>query len=550
MRLPFSIPGSVSSRPRALSRVRLLALSAAGLNVVMALLVATVSRRAGGMPWAVIVLVAVVSGAAAAAAFVVLLSRDSSRLVRLRGLVAAVNAGDLTVSTASTSRDELGELERGIDDLLGRMRVIVSTVQQGLVTFNEGRKTVAGTHKSMLDASEMTAGQAYDAGVSAEQVSGSIDIVASSTEELVATVNEIARHATFAADVAVTAATEGEVADAGVRELSMALQQVESIANVISTIAHQTHLLALNATIEAARAGDAGLGFGVVAAEVKELARATAEATERVRAVVSGIHEGSSRASEALAKITGTMSLICESTASIASSVTQQTATTHEIGRVSVIAAQGARDISGRVTAVHDRARDVAYVGAQNDATKAAEFEMLEDQFRDAVGAYNLGSFAVEMRTYAAEIVDQEALNSAGVSTEDGVTTVLDTVIGDGLNQWQYTGAWLHGTGYETDPGGDAYCSIPGDSIEMRFVGRRFRYVGCKDQQQGVAEVWIDRQAPTEVDLYAPVRGHQVLWESAELAPGEHTFHLRVSQKKNPQSRYFWISLAKAEIVQ
>jgi len=84
-----------------------------------------------------------------------------------------------------------------------------------------------------------------------------------------------------------------DTALAGVRQLVGSVQGIEqrlegledALGNVgamsrnIQKIARQTNLLSLNATIEAARAGEAGKGFGVVAGEVKHLARQTAEVT-------------------------------------------------------------------------------------------------------------------------------------------------------------------------------------------------------------------------------------------------------------------------------
>jgi methyl-accepting chemotaxis protein len=80
--------------------------------------------------------------------------------------------------------------------------------------------------------------------------------------------------------------------------LGGALRNVGKVAADIHAIAKQTNLLALNATIEAARAGEAGRGFAVVAAEVKVLARNTADATAEIENTLKALETNAARVIE------------------------------------------------------------------------------------------------------------------------------------------------------------------------------------------------------------------------------------------------------------
>uniref|UniRef100_UPI0036F45216 methyl-accepting chemotaxis protein n=1 Tax=Aeoliella mucimassa TaxID=2527972 RepID=UPI0036F45216 len=89
----------------------------------------------------------------------------------------------------------------------------------------------------------------------------------------------------------------------------------------------------MNATIEAARAGDVGRGFGVVATEVKELARQSADASEDIRKRIEYVQDQVSRAEQAVASISEDVSGMSLISQSIATALEQQRATTQEIAR-------------------------------------------------------------------------------------------------------------------------------------------------------------------------------------------------------------------------
>ena len=192
----------------------------------------------------------------------------------------AMTRGDLTTIPRPWGRDEAAKLMLSLADMQTSLRKIVTQVR--------------GTSESIVHASTEIASASMDLSKRTEETAANLEENASSMEEISSTVRQTADNVAQASDAASAnaqaAVRGGEVIGQMITTMQAIHQSSKEIGEIISTIdgiAFQTNILALNAAVEAARAGEQGRGFAVVAAEVRNLAKRSADAAKEISTLIS-----------------------------------------------------------------------------------------------------------------------------------------------------------------------------------------------------------------------------------------------------------------------
>jgi methyl-accepting chemotaxis protein len=287
----------------------------------------------------------------------------------------AMARGDLTNDMQPKGKDETAQLLGALAEMQQSLRRTVREVRLAADAITESSAEVAA---GSMDLSQRT-----------EQAAASLEETASAMEQIgttVAATTDGAQQAAQEAGSNVRLAHQGgEVIAQVVGTMSGIQDSSRRIGEIIGTIdgiAFQTNILALNAAVEAARAGEQGRGFAVVAAEVRSLARRSADAAREIKQLILDSVERVDHGHRTVGDAGNTIHAIVDSAA--------------RVGELLQGIASGAREQATGIEQVGRAISDLDQMTQQNAAlveqTAAASTAMRDKarQLAEAVNAFKL----------------------------------------------------------------------------------------------------------------------------------------------------------------
>lgn len=236
-----------------------------------------------------------------------------------------------------------------------------------------------GSAAQVAQASQAMASGATQQASSLEETSSSLHEMASMTQRNSENAQNAKALANQARTTADAGAAEMEQMKSAMNAIKGSSVEISKIIKTIDEIAFQTNILALNAAVEAARAGEAGLGFAVVAEEVRNLAQRSAQAARETAEKISASTEKSEQGVRISEKMAVNLSAIVEKTRQLDERIAEIAQSSHE-------QSEGIGQLNSAVASMDKITQDNAAL-AQQSAAASEELKAQAGQVRLAVDA-------------------------------------------------------------------------------------------------------------------------------------------------------------------
>ena len=251
----------------------------------------------------------IIAGLAVSILFARIFTKPISSMVQVAN---RIKDGDLTERIVVNSGNEVGILQRTVNEMADSLAVLIKDVQRVgqniLVSVNHLEQNVERTSGATIE----IAGIVDEVASGADKQLDSVKSTATVVEQMAANVRQVTENSILILDASNHASDIAKEGMGGIQhidetmhsidetvgkssqlilQLSDHTQQIGQIVQLIKGISDQTNLLALNAAIEAARAGEHGRGFSVVADEVRKLAEQSVKASAEIVELIGKIQQ-------------------------------------------------------------------------------------------------------------------------------------------------------------------------------------------------------------------------------------------------------------------
>ncbi|HLM43543.1 MAG TPA: methyl-accepting chemotaxis protein [Myxococcaceae bacterium] len=211
--------------------------------------------------------------------------------------------GDLTQHIDVRSDDEIGQLARGIEGLVTRMRTVPVTLQGVVEDLTQAVKRLTEASQGQLAFLSHQSRSLSDAGSTMSEIAQTSNLAASRAEMVLRVAAQADEFSTSGRQ-SIEQSAEGlrglrsrvEALMRSVAQLSEQAARAGEIIGSVRDLADQSNVLALNASIEAARAGEEGRSFAVVAQEMRALSGQSVQSTQRIGKILLEINRAIRRA--------------------------------------------------------------------------------------------------------------------------------------------------------------------------------------------------------------------------------------------------------------